>query len=62
MAKWNFAIQSSVPHDSSEIVVICCSRNISYYYECWKRLCLWQAILAFIHFQNMNSLYQQLHF
>ncbi len=29
---------NSVSNDPSEIMLICCSRNISYYYQCWKQL------------------------
>jgi len=29
-------LQSSVSHDSTEIIIIWCSRNI-YYYPCWKQ-------------------------
>ncbi len=31
-------LQSSVSHDPSEIMLICCSGSISYYYQCWKQL------------------------
>jgi len=31
-------ITLSVSHNPSEIILIC-SRNISYYYQCWKQLC-----------------------
>jgi len=32
-------LKSSMSHDPSEIIVmlICCSRNISYYYQSWKQ-------------------------
>jgi len=30
-------LQSSVSHDPSEIMMICCSRNSSDYYQCWKQ-------------------------
>ncbi len=32
-------LQSSVSHDPSEIILICCSRSISDYYQCLKQSC-----------------------
>jgi len=32
-------LQSWVSHDPSEVNLICWSRNISDYYQCWKPLC-----------------------
>jgi len=35
-------------------MLICCSRNISYYYQCWKQLCclifLWKPWKIYIYF------------
>ncbi len=34
-------LQVSGSHDPSEIILICCSRNTSYYYQCCKQLCFY---------------------
>ncbi len=44
-------LQSSVSHDPSEIILICCSRNI--YYQCWK-----QSVLLHISAETMIHLFQ----
>ncbi len=53
-------LQPSVSHDPSEIV--CCSRNFSYYYQCWKQLCcliFYPKLGCFFQGSLMNRIFKR---
>ncbi len=39
MQSWIMSIITSVSHDPSETMIICCSISIYDYYLCWKQFC-----------------------
>ncbi len=58
-----FSLQCHMIFRNHNNMLICCSRNISDYYQCWKQLCctifLWKLMHFIFHDSQMNRKFKR---